>query len=415
MEGLDKVLADHKLWIRTFGEEGKRADLRNANLGGAKLAGARLREAMLSGANFIGADLSSAALRDADLVKASLLRARLTNADLSGANLYGAMLGRAEMVEADLTGADLRNADLRDAILDKADLRDAGVNGANFTNARFMETRFSNREQVYQGVFSGYEGIVFDEVDEEKIGKESRERDRTVKELFGKETSIVLSFRLPETYPPAKIAHILILMTLLYEGARLAMTAPFDEMGDLMARVAKPELYGAFEDETSLKLASIKEGSWVGELLGNKGLAGFILGLFNFRQNMLLKKLEVKEKELEIRRKHLEVQDKEARIVENRKIAVIDTHLPMINSARQDYDSLVASLDAPGLSEEERKLLTARLGPGLDRIDRLNDRLDLVTRQVDRSHIELHVIGSRLGGEFELLGENLLPPGTESG
>ena len=40
-EELNKILAEHKLWLETDGEKGKRADLAEANLRGADLAGAK--------------------------------------------------------------------------------------------------------------------------------------------------------------------------------------------------------------------------------------------------------------------------------------------------------------------------------------------------------------------------------------
>ena len=59
---LDKILDNHKLWLQTSGEKGKRADLSYADLRYADLSSADLRSADLS-----YADLRSADLRSADL------------------------------------------------------------------------------------------------------------------------------------------------------------------------------------------------------------------------------------------------------------------------------------------------------------------------------------------------------------
>ena len=48
---LDKILDEHKLWLKTNGEQGKRADLRYANLRYADLHYADLRSADLRYAN----------------------------------------------------------------------------------------------------------------------------------------------------------------------------------------------------------------------------------------------------------------------------------------------------------------------------------------------------------------------------
>ena len=74
---LNKILDEHKLWLKTNGQEGKKADLSYADLRYADLRSADLRYA----------DLSSADLSSADLRYANLRYADLRYADLSSANL----------------------------------------------------------------------------------------------------------------------------------------------------------------------------------------------------------------------------------------------------------------------------------------------------------------------------------------
>ena len=74
---LDKILDNHKLWLRTNGNEGERANLRYADLSGADLSGADLSGANLRYANLSGADLSGANLRCANLSGADLRNANL--------------------------------------------------------------------------------------------------------------------------------------------------------------------------------------------------------------------------------------------------------------------------------------------------------------------------------------------------
>ena len=59
---LDKILYNHKEWLRTNGEKGERADLSHADLRGANLSDADLGHADLRGADLRGADLSHADL-----------------------------------------------------------------------------------------------------------------------------------------------------------------------------------------------------------------------------------------------------------------------------------------------------------------------------------------------------------------
>ena len=104
---LNKILAEHKVWVESCGEQGSKANLREANLCGANLRGANLCGANLSEANLCGANLRGANLREANLCGANLRGANLCGANLSEANLCGANLRGADLCGADLCGADL--------------------------------------------------------------------------------------------------------------------------------------------------------------------------------------------------------------------------------------------------------------------------------------------------------------------
>ena len=119
---LDKILDEHKEWLRTNGKKGTRANLRSANLSSADLS---------------SADLSSADLRYANLRSANLRYADLSSADLRYANLRSADLRSADLRSADLSSADLSSADLRYANLRSADLRSADLSSANLDFSAF--------------------------------------------------------------------------------------------------------------------------------------------------------------------------------------------------------------------------------------------------------------------------------------
>jgi uncharacterized protein YjbI with pentapeptide repeats len=116
---LATILASHKLWSETLGEEGicanlEGAYLRFANLGGVNLEGADLRFANLGGVNLEGADLRFANLGGADLWEANLDNANLWRANLTGANLTDAILTDAKIDGANLTGAILTSTILEE-------------------------------------------------------------------------------------------------------------------------------------------------------------------------------------------------------------------------------------------------------------------------------------------------------------
>jgi uncharacterized protein YjbI with pentapeptide repeats len=132
---LDHILAEHKKWLISTGNEGQRASLAEADLAGVNL----------NSANLPRADLHKAKLRGADLSGADLSRANLGDADLREANLSGAYL-----FKADLSGADLKDANLKDAILSKAILKDADLSGADLGLAglSWADLRKSNLKEA---------------------------------------------------------------------------------------------------------------------------------------------------------------------------------------------------------------------------------------------------------------------------
>ena len=111
---LATILASHKLWSESLGEEGIRADLEGVNLESSNLEGVNLEDAWLKGANLKCANLEGANLENADLTGANLYYAELTDANLTGADLTGANLSR-----ANLAGTILENTAVDSAQSDK--------------------------------------------------------------------------------------------------------------------------------------------------------------------------------------------------------------------------------------------------------------------------------------------------------
>ena len=111
---LATILASHKLWSESLGEEGIRADLEGVNLESSNLEGVNLEDAWLKGANLKCANLEGANLENAYLRGANLYYAELTDANLTGADLTGANLSR-----ANLAGTILENTAVDSAQSDK--------------------------------------------------------------------------------------------------------------------------------------------------------------------------------------------------------------------------------------------------------------------------------------------------------
>ena len=109
---LKQILADHKKWLDSNGEEGAAANLKNRKLKGAIFLGANLKNA-----NFEGAYLYGAYFKNANLEKSNL-----EGANLRGANLRWANLKNTNMKNTNLVRADLMQAELKETLLEGANL-----------------------------------------------------------------------------------------------------------------------------------------------------------------------------------------------------------------------------------------------------------------------------------------------------
>ena len=139
---LEEILFEHRLWLASNGDKGKRANLQWVDLQGVDLQGVDLREAYLQGVDLQGAYLQRADLRDAYLQEAGLQGADLRETVLRGADLQGVDLQGVDLQGVDLRGVDLRGADLRGADLRGADLRGADLRGVkNADYARINQTQ----------------------------------------------------------------------------------------------------------------------------------------------------------------------------------------------------------------------------------------------------------------------------------
>lgn len=114
---LDEIVEEHRAWVESRGELGKKAELEAANFQDADLMGAQLSGANLLRANLRGADLLVADLRGACLIEADLSEANLVSTNLRGASLAGANLATAMgLVARQLGGASLIGAALPEAL-----------------------------------------------------------------------------------------------------------------------------------------------------------------------------------------------------------------------------------------------------------------------------------------------------------
>ena len=187
---LDKILAEHALWLVSNRKKGKLADLEgwnldklnleSADLPFAKLRSVSFRNTYLPGANFAHADLlkvnfSGAILNGTDFLNANLSRGNLAFTDCGEANFTNAILENvnfegANLVEAIFEGANLKGVNFKNANLSFSDICDADFEGANFEGANLNNTNFegANLKGVkLLGVNlepTNFQGVNFEEV-----------------------------------------------------------------------------------------------------------------------------------------------------------------------------------------------------------------------------------------------------------
>src|ERR1700724_700606 len=112
---IERMLAEHQLYLETDYHKGHRANFASADLSGQDFSGLNLRGIKMDRAVLKGADFTGTHLQRATLIGVISQEARFDRADLSGARLSGANL-----VSASLENACLAKADREFALMAKA-------------------------------------------------------------------------------------------------------------------------------------------------------------------------------------------------------------------------------------------------------------------------------------------------------
>ena len=170
-EELEKILQDHQIWLKSNGEKGERADLRNLDFSNsadltALLRHYSLKNADLSHTDFSNQDLSGVIFKGAKLENANFNGAKLNNAhmenisadrinlsyaDISNAYFDGAVIQHAQMnsTHANMTSfahADMDFSDIRSMIAINADFTDASMRNVEAMQTTFRNACFKNAD-----------------------------------------------------------------------------------------------------------------------------------------------------------------------------------------------------------------------------------------------------------------------------
>lgn len=156
------IVSRHRVWVKTAGAEGARANFTKANLQGLKIQMVELVNATFSSADLSRSDFTAVNLTGADLSGITLSDAHWSGVVLVNANLSGAFISQTEMLwtqlqkakfsnssvlgskitDSNLKGAKLDHTtfvggSLQNSLLDDADLRSAGLLGTDLSGTRF--------------------------------------------------------------------------------------------------------------------------------------------------------------------------------------------------------------------------------------------------------------------------------------
>src|SRR6266436_8179932 len=92
LDEIERMLAEHRLYLETEYHQGHRANFSSADLTRRDFSGLNLRGIKMDRAVLKGADFSGARLQSANLIGVISQEARFDGADISGARLSGADL-----------------------------------------------------------------------------------------------------------------------------------------------------------------------------------------------------------------------------------------------------------------------------------------------------------------------------------
>jgi len=150
---LDDILKNHKLWLDSNGENGKRANLYLADLSNKDFNNVDFRKAILHGAKFDNSDLIGADFREAHLSPANTdtkaeIKTSFKFTKSISAKFQNAVMNKCEFNHANLYTANFRNAVLEMANFDNADLTETSFIETVLKDVKLENTKGLSAENI---------------------------------------------------------------------------------------------------------------------------------------------------------------------------------------------------------------------------------------------------------------------------
>lgn len=152
-------LKDHKVWVKTLGQDGKRlmlqdfsmsnCDLSESILSQAELPGIKLTNVVLAKADCYSAFFGGAELLEVDFSNARLGKAKFEVSTIRDSNLFSISAMRSNFFGSKMQNVRLVNSNLRFAYfmetqLENVDLTGCDLTGASLSNAVIKNVNFTN-------------------------------------------------------------------------------------------------------------------------------------------------------------------------------------------------------------------------------------------------------------------------------
>jgi uncharacterized protein YjbI with pentapeptide repeats len=127
---ISKIIEDHELWLKTDGEEGKRARFSYVDLSRFDFSGRNLREAYFEYVNLCGAKF----------IESNLINAEIRNCTLNSVNMSGADICSAFFYNCTIIDGTLNNCKAEHLIFEKSTLSCSCLYKFNANNSNFCQS-----------------------------------------------------------------------------------------------------------------------------------------------------------------------------------------------------------------------------------------------------------------------------------
>lgn len=136
---INQIIKQHSLWLKSHGNEGKRAQLKRKYFENIDFENANLENAVLSFSYFINCNFINSNLEKAVMSQVNIENCNFKKAKLSDINLY-----KSRLIKLDMTDVNLSQANLRKTMIDMVNFENSNISKSNLSKAEIRDVSFNN-------------------------------------------------------------------------------------------------------------------------------------------------------------------------------------------------------------------------------------------------------------------------------